>query len=465
MWLDVIASKPLRSVALWPGFPVVLQLVAVAVTGLLIAVGIGVGTGMTSADLMVLRKTNLTTLVVFGLWWPATIVATVALGHLWCVVCPMELLNRTGERLGSWLGLRRLPLGKVLRAGWMIVALYLLLLVLITGISLQRCPHHTAVFLLVLSATALASGIVFREPRAFCRTLCPAAALLSVYGRFTPAQLEVRVPSVCAQCRTKDCVRAAFRDRLDRRSCPSLLRPFRREASDGCVLCLQCAKVCPHDNIGVGLVSDAAPVRRMGLLRPHEAAFVMIALGFVAHEVSSEVKWLDRVFRIVPEALARVLPAVPVPWFEALWFLVLFPTGIWVLIAAVAWAAGLRSGLRSILLAGATGAAPMVAMAHSAKAVAKLASWGGYVPLALGDPAGIRTFRGIVAKTLPAPSSLVGSAVLGWVMLVVMLLLAGKAWRWARQLAAGDRAPAKAGLAISALLFSVMLTMWGWPVR
>ncbi len=171
------------------------------------------------------------------------IVVVIALGRVWCTVCPMELVNRLGDSLARLAGWPRAPLGSFLRAGWVTVVLYLVLQLLVAGISMHRVPHYTALLLWTLMGIALLTGLVFREGRSFCKGLCPAAALLSVYGRSTPLQLEVREPEVCAACRTKDCVLDENRRRFDKRSCPSYLVPYRRHPSDGCILCLQCAKV------------------------------------------------------------------------------------------------------------------------------------------------------------------------------------------------------------------------------
>jgi polyferredoxin len=460
--LDLLALRPLRWLWRSPAFPVALQALAFAAVVALVAIGFGVGAGRSPDELMTLRKTNLTTLVVWGLWWPGMIAVALAFGRAWCTVCPMELANRIGDAVARKVGWPRARLGKLLRAGWMIVILYLVLQLLVAGVSMHRVPHYTAILLLVLLGGALVTGLVFRQPRSFCKAFCPAGALLSVYGRYTPLQLEARDPSVCERCPTKDCVRNENRYRFDKRSCPSLLRPFHRDASDGCVLCLQCAKVCPYDNMGVGLVSADAPVRRKALLKPYEAAFVMVALGFVAHEVIGEVKWLDSVFHFVPERLAALAPAVSFGWFEALWFLVLFPLIVWGAIAGVGYLAGHRTGLRSLLLAAATGAAPVVAVAHLAKAAAKIASWGGFLPLSLSDPQGLHTLERLGDGSLSAPVAMVGLTVLGWVMLASILIIAWKAWRWARQIPAEAVAAARAGLVGALLLFSSVVVVWGW---
>ena len=459
---DVLARGAVRGVVLWAGFPVLFQALAVAAVVTLIAIGLGIGAGLEAGELMTLRKTNLATLVVWGLWWPAMIALALVLGRVWCTVCPMELVNRVGDGLARRLGWPRARLGGFLRAGWLIVVIYFVLQVLVAGLSIHRVPHYTAVFLLVLLVGALAAGLVFREPRSFCRAFCPAGALLSVYGRYTPVQLEARDASVCAQCTTRDCVRAGNRYRFDQRSCPSLLRPFQRRPSDGCVLCLQCAKVCPSGNMGFGLVSGSAPIRRKVLLLPYEAAFVMVALGFVSHEVIGEVKWLDALFHAVPAALGRLAPAVLFGWFEAFWFLALFPVLVWLVIAGAGYLLGHRGSLGSMLLAAASGAAPVVAVAHLAKAAAKLGAWGGFLPLAIRDPQGVETLRRIIGQSVTPPPPLLGLTVIGWVLLTLILVIGWRAWRWTRQVPAESGPAMRAGLVGASLLFVPVLTVWSW---
>ena len=442
------------------GFPVVLQAVGLAAIVGLAVNGLGVGADLRGDQLTILRKTNLTTLAVWGLWWPGMIAVAILFGRAWCTVCPMELVNRVGHAVSRKLGWQGARLGKLLRAGWVTVLLYLVLQLLVAGIALHRVPHFTAIMLLGLVGLALVVGVVFREHRSFCTAFCPASALLSVYGRYTPLQLEARRRSVCRDCATKDCVRDAHRDRFDRRSCPSLLVPYRRGPSDGCVLCLQCVKICPHDNMGIGLVSARAPIRKGSLLRPFEAAFVTVALGFVAHEVIGEVKWLDAMFHSVPARLDEFLPSASFGWLEALWFLVLFPLGVWAAIAAVSYGVGQRTGVRSLLLAAATRAAPVVAAAHLAKAAAKMSSWGGFLPVALGDPRGLDTLAAISQDALVPPAGLLDLPVVGGVMLGATMIIAVRGWRRLPDMVKGSAIAARAGLLGSSLLFASVLVTW-----
>ncbi len=461
--VNFFAWRPLRSLVLHPWFPVVLQTLALATVGVLAVLGWGDGLDNTPSELMLFRKTHLTTLVVWGLWWPVMIAVALAFGRVWCTVCPMELVNRAGDAIARRLGWPRARMGKVLRAGWATLALYIVLQLLVAGLSLHRVPHFTALMLASLFGLALVTGMVFREQRSFCTGFCPAAALLSVYGRFTGLQLSHDKPSVCADCETRDCVSAANRNRFDKRSCPSMLRPFDRAPSDGCVLCLQCVKVCPHDNMGFGLVREDAPMRRKALLRPFEAGFVMIAFGFVAHDAISEVKWLDGYFHWIPEKLHAMMPVVSFAWFEALWFLLLFPLAAWAVTATIGFLLGHRGGLGSLLLGAATGAAPVVAVAHLAKAAAKVSSWGGFLPRALAEPDGAETFHLIQTGALASPGRLVGLSIVGWLMLLLTVFIGWRAWRWARHVPAESMAAARSGLIVSIVMFTAVLIIWTLP--
>ncbi|MCL4501073.1 MAG: hypothetical protein M1438_04365 [Deltaproteobacteria bacterium] len=460
--INILAAPPVRALLRQPALPLALQVAALAGVLFFCWNGWGLGLTQTESQLMTLRKTNLTTLFVWGLWWPGMIAVALLAGRLWCTVCPMELVSRLGHFVGRALGPSRLKLGPWLRAGWLVILAYLVLQVLVAGMSIHRVPHYTALMLMTLMGLALLAGLLFREERAFCKALCPAKALLSVYGRFTPLQLDVCDRAVCESCTTKDCVDPKKRDRFDARACPSLVRPYGRQKGDECVLCLQCAKVCPQNNVGWGLAAREAGSRRHRLLRPFEAAFVMFAAGFVAHDTIGEAAPLEDYFHFVPTLLNKLAPAIGFGWFEGLWFLVLVPVLLWLMAATLARLLGQRGTVRELLLAAATGAAPVVAVAHLAKALAKVSSWGGFLPLALREPAGLGTLERIAGKALAAPEPLVGLPLLGWVMAAALLAIAWRNRQWLCEAALERPAAARAGFAVCMVFYMAVLLAWPW---
>lgn len=304
----------------------------------------------------ILRKTNTTTLAVWGLWWPVLLVVTVLLGRLWCTVCPVELLTNVTRRAAKRLGIGGVGLPKWARAGAVIIGLYLVLQLLVAGYSLHRNPGYTAWMLLALLGLGLVVGVAFRDPRAFCKGFCPAALLLDAYSRFTPVHLTARDTATCEKCETRECVAAELRDRWDRRSCPSQLRPDAREAGDGCVLCFQCAKVCPYDNMGFGVVRPGFGPRVTRPLAIGTAIFVVIASGFVAHELFAEVKPFDEVFHWVPQQLSAGL-GLGFDWAEAAWFLLLLPLAVLLALGMLR-----REPVRAGRLSGAVGFSAVAAL-------------------------------------------------------------------------------------------------------
>lgn len=455
--VDLLAIAPVRAVLTSAVYPFAVQVVLLAALIGLAANGFGLGLGMDAGVLLTYRKTNLTTLVVWGLWWPGLIVATLAFGRIWCAVCPLEAVHRIGDSAARVIGWRRLTLSKPLRDGWLTVALYLLLQVLVAVFSVHRVPHLTAVMLVVMVGLALVVGFAFDHPRAFCRAFCPARALLSVYGRYSPLQVDVRDTDLCARCQGKECTRDDLRFRFHPRSCPSMLRPFAREASDGCNECLQCAAVCPHDNVGLGIVPATSPARRILALRPFEAAFVWVVLGFVAYEVTGETKSLESLFLWIPSQAAAHVPALPSGWSKVAWNLAAFPVVFWSLVAGLA-AIARGHGKGSVLIAVTTGAAPMIAVAHAAKAMAKVTSWGGFLPLAVRDPRGLETLRQLAEGSVSAPSKAIGLPVLGGAMLAVLLYVGITSVRWTRH--AQNRGAVNVGLVAAGVLFGGVLMVW-----
>lgn len=443
-------------------FPFGLQVATLAGVAFLAINGWHIGLKESPEELLLLRKTNITTLFVWGIWWPAMIVLALGLGRSWCTVCPMELVNRIGEAAGRKVGWPRLRLSRGIRAGWIILLAYLVLQILVAGFSIHRVPHYTSVMLIFLCGIGLFTGLLFREQRSFCKGFCPSVALLSVYGRYTPIQLDIRDPSVCEGCGTKDCVAIENRYRFDGRSCPSTLRPFRRDQSDRCVLCFQCAKVCPHENIGFGIVNRTATSRKHRLLKPFEAAFVMVAAGFVAHEVVGEVKWLDGYYHAVPNAINTLMPAVGFGWFEALWFLILFPAILWGLAVGLAGILGYRGSFKKLVIAAATGAAPVIAVAHLAKAANKISSWAGFIPSSVSDPRGMKTFREILREIVDMPDSLLSFSLIGGIMLITMCVVGWRSWSWAKGAATDALPAARAGFTTAGVFFSTILIIWLW---
>jgi polyferredoxin len=168
--------RPVAALVRWAGFPYVFQaaLLAVFIGLAAFAWGLYPPEGVPGK---LYAKSNLVTLLVWGLWWPAMVWIAVLFGRVWCAVCPLELLANGTERLARGLGVKQRVLGKWLRSGALIAALYALIQMLVHGADLHRHPAYTSLFLWGLLATAAVVGAIYKD-RAFCRGFCPVGLLL-----------------------------------------------------------------------------------------------------------------------------------------------------------------------------------------------------------------------------------------------------------------------------------------------
>jgi len=421
---DLLRIGPVKALVQWRGFPYVFQaaLVVVFVTMAVVAWNIHTPDGVPDK---LFAKTNLVTLLVWGLWWPAMVWIAVLLGRVWCAVCPLELVANVTERLGRAFGIEQRVLGRWLRSGALIVALYALIQMLVPGVHLHRSPAYTSLFLWALLATAALVGFFFRD-RAFCRGFCPVGLLLGTYGRGAMLAVRPATRDKCAACTGRDCVRACNRTNADGRSCPSLLNPARLNTNTDCLVCGQCVKVCRPDNMGLFLRRPfhAADAREPVASWP-VTLFVMLVSGFVIYELFSEWKAAQAVYLWVPTTVAaRLGAAAHEGWIKGVWLLFVVPATVWLPLGA--WVL-LARGAGSMGQAWRRLALPMavvVAAGHLGKGLAKFVSWVGYLPLAVQDPTGESTAQALVAQTLPQPPPIAPMIGVSAVTMALMLAAA-----------------------------------------
>lgn len=435
--IDLLRFEPMRRLVEWWGFPYVFQAVLLAGFLALLAAGWGVRPPA-GANAKLFAKSNLVTLLVWGLWWPSMIWLAVLFGRAWCMVCPLELVSNFSERLGRAVGLRQRPVPRWLAAGWIVVALYALIQLLVAGAHIHRVPAWTALFLLGLLGAAAVTGL-FLEDRAFCRAFCPVGQLLATYGR--GGMLAVRAGSrdACGACVGKDCVLSCNRTRLDARSCPSLLNPPRLDSNRDCLVCGQCLKSCVPDNMRLVL---RRPFPKEDA-REREASwpttlFVLLVSGFVAWELLAEWPRAEEVFLSIPNLAAGRLgvPALS-GLFGGIWALAFVPLAAWTLAAAAARLAGRPGTIGSVWRRLALPVAVVVSAGHMAKALAKLVSWAPFLPAAIRDPDGTATVLAMTARVVPQPDALVPLPVVASVGAMIILAASILAIREARLSQAG----------------------------
>ncbi len=431
----------------WRGFPAVLQVPVLAVFLALAVLGWGELTPE-GVPPKLYAKTNLVTLVIWGLWWPAIVWATVLLGRAWCVVCPLEWVSSRAEALGGALGLRRRRLPGWLAKGSLVILLFAVLQMLVPGVQIHRVPHYTSIFLWLSLGVAFAVGLLFRD-RAFCRGLCPVALLLDAYGR--GGMLAVR-PAPGAGDRAPGA-----------EACRSTLNPSRLDSNRHCLMCGDCLK------------ADASGAMQWRLRAPFASGdtvesaaswpltlFVMMVSGFVTFELCGVWKAADTVFQWVPQRVADAMGAgAAAGWIRGAWTIVVVPALSWLALGAVGRMAGVGRGMADAWRRLALPMAVVVAAGHMAKGLEKFQSWAGFLPHAWSEPGGVQTALAMNAKALAQPAAWMSPQALSAVSLALVVVATGLALREARRADPGTGRRLVVPILMLGGFYAFLVSGWG----
>lgn len=368
---------------------------------LIIAGGLGIETS-DMAFAKVLRNTNLANLLVWSYWWPLMLVSAVLLGRAWCMVCPMELISSIAAKAG----LRR-PIPNMLKSRWVITIFYAV--VLIAGMysfGIHRVPNRMAIYMLVLFGTVLLTSLIF-EKRAFCSYICPIAHLLGLYSLVSILKWRAKDLSVCTTCDTKDCIAKDNSYKLINRSCTSNLYPAKISDNRDCLLCTQCLKVCPNNNLQFSFRKPFADLFGQIDLRASEVGFIMLVSAFVIYDILPEWPVTKKILMWLPETIAGSFKAAPITasLLEGTVLFVVLPALLFLATAILAKFFS-KEKLGAIAMSFGLLLLPAIACTHAVKGIFKMVSRVPFFKYALSEPKGVEAAKGIYDKTITVDASM-----------------------------------------------------------
>ena len=431
------------------------------------------------ADPYPLLYTNAATLLFWVLWFMGIVLLSPLLGRAWCSVCPLGFMSDRIGRIGlnlPWPAKWARNLGPLAVFGAGVAAALLL--------DAHKSPNLTAFTVGLAALLAVASALLWRRA-AFCGFFCPVGTVLSLYGRFSPIKVGMRVEGACQKCAEHGCVaRTSTWRRWDfgtlvihkkvyTSGCPVALDPPTMDASE-CLLCMECVRRCPSSNLGVHFG------RRTSMKPLHGAPLFLLAplAGLV----------ILVLIRTWPELRDALAPGVyPPVWVWAAWFGLLIPA---LFLFAPALLELLGVNLSSVpseepegadpgrpakvkkqgfAWAAARYAAPFagpVLGAHMAVALVKLNAKAAYVPYLFYDPFGATTYMAIhVTGALGLPPMLLAMCVLriaapALLALGIFLGMWDAARLWKKPLGAVPRAGAWLCFGALSTLYGATLVHW-----
>jgi ferredoxin len=189
-----------------------------------------------------LAPENLATVVVWVHYRGFLVFALLFFGNLFCMNCPFTLPRTLAHKLS--LRGRRWP--KRLRNKWTAVTILILYFWLYEWLDLWASPAITSWLIIGYFVAAFVLEAFFVESP-FCKYVCPLGTFNFVSSTLSPLQISVSSRDTCRTCVGKECINGSAQTL----GCGTELFAPQIQSNMDCILCLDCARACPHDNVAL----------------------------------------------------------------------------------------------------------------------------------------------------------------------------------------------------------------------
>lgn len=272
---DLLRIPGLRALLEKRWFPFVLQLPVVVLFVVVVAAGF-----FGNPD----PARNIAPVLTWTVWWASLVLLILFLGKLWCTACPW---NALADWLAKLVPRLDRPWPRVLRNIWPATILFVLLTWLELGYGVTGKPWLTAALGLLMVALATGTLVVF-ERKAFCRYACLVGRVSGLYATFASTELRAADRDTCKRCTTKDCYRGNDRGA----PCPTHEFLGTMEENTYCILCMECVKSCPVDNVAWNVRPWGADLLESVRPQKDEAYLALLMLSMAAfHGFTMTMAW------------------------------------------------------------------------------------------------------------------------------------------------------------------------------
>ena len=220
-----------------------------------------------------LAPQNLATVGVWIHYRGLVILGLLLFGNLFCMGCPFTIPRTVALRL-SGRG-RRWP--RALRNKWLAVAAFAGILFVYEWLDLWAGPALTAWVIIAYFVGAFVLEAAFAESP-FCKYICPLGTFNFVTATAAPTRITVRDRDVCRACSGKECVNGSPRAL----GCGTELFPPTLRSNLDCVLCLDCARACPYDNVALAVRPSGQELGEGVWPRRWDISFLVMVFAFAA---------------------------------------------------------------------------------------------------------------------------------------------------------------------------------------
>lgn len=235
---------------------------------------------------------NIAPILTWTIWWAGLIFLILFFGKAWCFVCPWDFVASLFQHM-KFFGVTKNPFTLSLKwpKKWNNIYLATTMFIVLTwfelGFKITASPRGTAIMAMMMVFLAVISVLIF-EKRAFCKHMCLVGRIQGLYAMFAPGEIRANKLSVCKTCKTKDC----FTGNDKGNACPTSLTIPQITTNTYCILCTECIKSCPHDNVSLNIRPFATDLVRFKRIKMDEAWLALILLILTSfHGITMTPMW------------------------------------------------------------------------------------------------------------------------------------------------------------------------------
>ncbi|MEO0560773.1 MAG: FesM [Chloroflexota bacterium] len=349
--LDLLRVPLIGRVLMWRWGRLVFQLPLLIVAALILIDGF-YGSRFSSGDA---ASENFATVASWVHYRGLVVLVLLLIGNLFCMGCPFTLPRTLAKRLS--LRGRRWP--TVLRNKWLAIAGLFLIFFLYEWLDLWASPLLTAWVAVAYFVASFVLEAVFKES-AFCKYVCPLGTFNFVHSTASPTQIGVHQPDVCQTCVGKECINGSYApqpvvliDQIATADAPQVSHEHNPRGTLGCgtelfapqmtsnmdcVMCLDCARACPHNNVGLFVRSPLSELTLPDAWRKRwDLILLVVAMAFMG--LTNAFGMVPPVYSLIDAMALHLAFLRDYGWspkaIEALILLVIFGVGNLVLPVAV----------------------------------------------------------------------------------------------------------------------------------
>lgn len=225
---------------------------------------------------------NFATVATWTIWWAGVVFVMLFFGSAWCLICPWSALSDWIERVSFWKRKKGLSLGrkwpKALKSRHIMTVFFVVVTWMELGVFITYNPRYTALFAFLMFLLILATALVYSK-KTFCRYICFVGGIVGVYSNLSPLEVRSRDKAVCDKCKTKDCITGNDKGY----PCPIFEYPGGMDKNTNCILCTECIKTCPPENMTLQVRPFFNDYSRGYKGRFDEAILAMTLLGLTIY--------------------------------------------------------------------------------------------------------------------------------------------------------------------------------------